>query len=113
MAEYQVEFFRKADGECPTKKFLDKLSEKIAGKISVWIEELEKQGPDLPRPYADKLDSKIRELRIQFGTNHYRLLYFFHGKRIIITHGFLKKTWRVPRGEIELAKKCMKEFLQR
>lgn len=35
------------------------------------------------------------------------------GKRIIITHGFLKKTDRVPEGEIERAERIIQDFLER
>lgn len=71
------------------------------------------EGPNLPRPYADIVRGKIRELRVSFGSNEYRFLYFFFGKRIIITHGFLKKTDRVPEGEIERAERIMQDFLER
>ncbi|NCO24100.1 MAG: hypothetical protein COZ07_08255 [Candidatus Infernicultor aquiphilus] len=32
---------------------------------------------------------------------------------MIITHGFLKKTDRIPEGEIERAERIMQDFLQR
>jgi phage-related protein len=48
-----------------------------------------------------------------FGSNHYRFLYFFFGKEIVITHAFLKKTDRIPAGEIERAERRMQDFLER
>jgi len=50
---------------------------------------------------------------VGFGSNEYRFLYFFFGKRIIITHGFLKKADRIPKGEIERAERIMQDFLER
>jgi len=38
-------------------------------------------------------------------------LYFFYGKTIVITHGFVKKTDAVPVNEIELAERYMDEFI--
>ena len=80
------------------------------GKVLRWIEALESCGPNLSRPYADIVRGKIRELRITFGGTHYRLLYFFDGKRIVITHGFIKKTDQVPVQELERAERLMYEW---
>lgn len=85
---YVVEFYKDRKGRCFTPRFLDGLQTKVRAKVAKWIDKLEQEGPNLPRPYADKVRGKIRELRIVFGSNYYRFLYFFFGKRIIITHGF-------------------------
>ena len=110
---YEVEFYKYRKGRCFATEFLNDLQTKIRAKVVKWIEKLEKEGPNLPRPYADIVRGKIRELRVSFGSNEYRFLYFFFGKRIIITHGFLKKTDRVPEGEIERAERIMQDFLER
>jgi len=110
---YEVIFYLDKRGRCPTDEFLDQLQSKIKAKIEKWIEKLEEEGPNLPRPFADVVRGKIRELRIGFGANRYRFLYFFFGKKIVITHGFLKKIDRVPVEEIERAERRMQDFLQR
>ncbi len=74
---------------------------------------MEREGPHLPRPYADIVRGKIRELRLKFGHRQYRFLYFFAGKKIIMTHGFLKKTSEVPEEEIFRALSFMIDFLER
>ena len=107
---YEVIFHETSSGRCPTDDFLDTLQPKIGAKIAKWIEKLEEHGPNLPRPYADIVSGKIRELRIVFGSNHYRLLYFFVGKTIVITHGFVKKTNAVPVNELKTAERYMNEF---
>lgn len=113
MAEYGVVFYEAADGECLTQEFLDGLSPKVRGKVAKWLELLEREGPNLPRPYADVVRGKIRELRVSFGGMHHRFLYFFHGKGIVVTHGFVKKTAAVPEGEIDRAERCMADFYRR
>jgi phage-related protein len=113
LAEYEVVFYETADGECPAEDFLAELSPRVRGKVAKWLELLEQEGPDLPRPYADMIRGKIRELRVSFAGSHHRLLYYFHGKRIIVTHGFVKKTAVVPEGEIARAERCMVDFHQR
>ena len=110
---YEVVFYQDVKGNAPAKDFLENLPEKIEGKFLRWIQLLEEQGPNLPRPFADVLRNKIRELRVKFGSDQYRLLYFFHGKMAVLTHGFIKKTDRVPDEEIEKAIKLMNDFLRR
>ena len=92
---------------------MDHLELRIKAKVEKWMEKLGEEGPNLPRPFADVVRGKIRELRISFGSNHYRFLYFFFGKKIIITHGFLKKSNKIPVGEIERAERSMRDFLLR
>ena len=108
---YEVIFFVTSTDRSPTDIFLDGLQPKIKAKVEKWIQKLEEHGPNLPRPYADIVRGKIRELRIKFGSNQYRLLYFFYGKIIVITHGFPKKTDAVPPNEISQAERYMNEFL--
>ena len=110
---YELFFYENEKGECLVDEFLDHLPEKILGKAHKWLEKLEQEGPNLPRPYADVLKGKIRELRLIFGSNHYRLLYFFHEKKIVLTHGFVKKTDQVPPREIEKADRIRLDFLKR
>ncbi len=110
---YEVIFYETNNGLCPVDEFLDLLQLKVRAKVEKWIEKLEHHGPNLPRPYADIVVGKIRELRIVFGSNHYRLLYFFYGKTIVLTHGFIKKTDKVPTQEIKRAENCMTDFLNR
>ncbi len=71
---------------------------------------LKELGPDLRRPYADTLREGIRELRVVFGGDSFRLLYFFFmGDRIVVTHAFTKKTARVPDVEIERSLRCRRQ----
>ena len=109
---YEVEFYRDHRGKCQVLEFLGRLNIKERAKVAKWIEMLEREGPDLPRPYTDIVKGKIRELRVGFGTNEYRFLYFFYGKRIIITHGFIKKTDKVSAEEIERADRIKEDFMK-
>jgi len=110
---YQIIFYIDREGKSLTEEFLDSLEVKVRAKVEKWIEKLEQYGPNLPRPYADKVKGKIRELRIIFQSTYYRFLFFFIGKTIVITHGFIKRTRKIPKTEIERAERLRKDFLQR
>jgi phage-related protein len=110
---YEASYYEDRRGDSPTEEFLDTLPPKVYVKAMKWIEKLEVHGPQLPRPYADVVRGKIRELCVNFGEFDCRLLYFFFGKKIIITHGFLKKTTAIPVSEVERAERYMQDFLVR
>ena len=56
----------------------------------------------------------IFELRAKVGTDISRVLYFFYYEgRIVLTHGFIKKTQRTPSGEIEKANKYRRDYIER
>ncbi|MBI4064552.1 MAG: type II toxin-antitoxin system RelE/ParE family toxin [Elusimicrobia bacterium] len=110
---YEIIFYTTAQGDCPVREFLEELDAKPRTKILRFFDHLEQMGPDLPRPYADTLRDKIRELRVPYGRLQWRILYFFEGKRIVLTQGFLKKTQAVPEEEIERALRRMKDWLER
>jgi phage-related protein len=103
-APYVVKYYVTARGDCPFKTFLEGSQPKVQAKFIKILDLLAHQGPNLKRPYADMLRDGIRELRVLFSGNQYRALYFFiMGRHIVITHGILKNTDRVPPEEIDRA----------
>lgn len=83
-------------------------------KVAAWLRLLQEKGPNLRRPYADVLEEPVRELRVSFGRLEVRMLYFIHGRRIVIvTHGFLKKTKGVPKKEILRAMRYRDDWIRR
>lgn len=55
--------------------------------------------------------SGIFEIRVEVGTNIYRVFSFFDkGNLIILVNGFQKKTQKTPKKEIELAEKLKKQY---
>ena len=102
MPETEVVIFSEDDGSVPLLAWLDQLSPKAQDKCIVKIERLAARGHELRRPEADYLRDGIYELRVSLQSVRYRILYFFHGKNAVISHG-LVKTRKVPPIEIELA----------
>ena len=83
---------------------------KMASTISI----LQDNGNELREPYSKHLSDGIFELRAKVGSDITRVLYFFCiGRRIILTNGFIKKTQKTPKSEIDLAKKYRNEYLNR
>ena len=111
---YQILFYWNERGDSPVCDFLDSLPVKARAKIAAWIGLLEKEGPSLKRPYADKLKDKLYELRVRLGPDNVRIIYFFYLKdRIILLHAFRKKDWKVDQRDIEVSENRMSDFMDR
>ena len=111
---FTVEFYNTQDGKEPVSDFLDSLDYKMRAKLVSLLELLEEKGTSLRMPYSSYLEDGIFELRCIQGNNISRVLYFFYiDKQIIVTNGFIKKTQKTPRKEIELAKSRRNDWLKR
>ena len=55
--------------------------------------------------------SGLYEIRVEAGSNIFRVLSFFdEGQLIILLNGFQKKSQKTPKNEIELAEKLKKQY---
>lgn len=114
MQEFEIVFYDKPDGSEPVKEFLLSVDDKMRARMMRTIELLAKNGTALRMPYSEHIVDGIFELRAKAGSDISRVLYFFViGKRIVLTNGFVKKTQKTPKNEIELAKKYRNEYLNR
>ena len=109
-----VEFYETETGEVPSLCFIKALEVKLRAKVFRDLELLEERGNELRLPYSRHLDDGIFELRTIQSTNVVRNLYFFiSGRKIVITHGFYKKTQKTPSAEIQKAKEYRADYLSR
>lgn len=114
MSDFEIVFYDKPDGTEPVKDFLLAVDSKMRARLLKTIDLLSKNGTELRMPYSEHIVDGIFEIRARVGSDISRVLYFFViGKKIVLTNGFIKKTQKTPRNEIELAKKYRNEFLSR
>ncbi len=112
--EFSVVFYDTPIGAEPAKEYLDSLDAKMFAKTLRSIEVVRAEGPAAREPYSKHLEEGIFEIKARVGSDISRVLYFFFiNRRIILTHGFVKKTQKTPRAEIDRAKKYRAEFLSR
>jgi phage-related protein len=103
-----------ASGRCPVEEFLDTLSDKQVEKI-LWVLRLVKSLDPVPKSYFKLLPDTdgIWEVRVQLGSDIFRLLGFWaESQLIVLTHGFAKKAQKVPRKEIKAAQQRRKDYLE-
>lgn len=114
MEEFEIIFYEESDGTEPAKEFILNLDAKMRAKMLRTIEMLKKNGNKLREPESKPLDDGIMELRAKVGSDISRVLYFFIiGKKAVLTNGYIKKTQKTPRAEIERAKRYRANYLSR
>jgi phage-related protein len=110
-----AEFVELENGKIPFQLFLDSLDNDSKINIVAAIDELiewKNLQLQLPESKSKYLRNKIFEMKVRHKTIITRSLYFFvEGKKIIFTHGFIKKTQRTPNSEIEMAEKLRNIYL--
>ena len=83
----------------------------MQAKLFMMLEFLEEKGPALREPYSKSLEDGILEIRAKHGSDITRVLYFFVvGRKVILTNGFVKKTQKTPKREIERAKRYRADY---
>jgi phage-related protein len=111
---FEVEFYRLPGGVRPVEVFLDSLDIKMRAKALAGLDILADYGNTLRAPYTKPMGDGVFELRIAFGGDISRIFYFFFtGRKIVLTNGFIKKTQKTPTREIELAKKYKADYGRR
>ena len=114
MNKFEVIFYEKENGGRPVEDFLDSLDIKMRAKLLGLLEILEEKGNMLREPYTKHIDDGIFELRAVSGNNISRVMFFFYyNGRIILTNGFIKKSQKTPKKEIDLAKDRRKDYIRR
>ena len=105
---YTVEYVELENGKKPFEEFVLSLPinerAKVFETINYFIE-LKNQNLPIKKSLSKHLEDGIFELRTAFARRIARSVYFYQkGAKIILTHGFIKKTEKTPRKEIERAK---------
>lgn len=110
----EIKFYEDQTGRVPVKEFLDGLDIKMRQKMLRSIQALQDMGISLRMPLSESLEDGIFELRGKSGTNISRVMYFFIiGNRAVLTHGFIKKTQKTPRRELQRAKDIRADYFRR
>jgi phage-related protein len=86
------------------EKFIKELEENAVAKVLRSIDLLEKFGYELKLPHTKKIKRDLFELRIR-GQQEVRIFYTFHKKGIVLLHGYIKKSQKIPNHELKVAVK--------
>ena len=97
----------RGSGACPAGEYLDRLDERQRKRIGAILRHTAEHGPpknrELCAPLAgeDFLEFKARKARICWR--------YARGRRIVLFHGFTKKSRRTPRNELAIGRRRSRE----
>lgn len=111
--EFKIIYYKDSEGKNPVEEFLLQLS--VTNKLlqaqtfkaieKLRFREFQKE------PLSKHLESELWELRVRSKSDILRIIYTFRkGQIIILLHSFIKKKQKIPRGELEIARKRLKEI---
>ena len=92
--------------------FFEKLKPDVQKKFN-WTLQLIATIDRVPEKYFKHMtgSSGIFEVRVEVGSDIFRVFSFFDkGQLIILVNGFQKKAQKTPKGELELAEKLKKQY---
>lgn len=114
--EFTIEFYTDPRRRKPVKEFLEKVfkrnkrlwAQTIKGLEKIKLRDYHKE------PLSKALGDSLWEIRIRSRSDILRIIYtFIKGRRIILLHGFVKKTQKTPKGELAIAGKRLKQLTRR
>ena len=96
------------------ENWLADIPKDIKARIINIVDLLIEHGPQNVRePYVKHIRGKLFEIRAKGKDGIARVFYFtMTGQRIILIHGFIKKTRKTPKKELDTAVVRMKEILE-
>lgn len=116
---YQIEFYEDEKGHSEIAEYIKLLRQKSRlskehrinfNKIVAYFDLLEEIGTQIGEPITKHLVGEIWELR---PLKHRFLYAYVSERKFLILHHFIKKTRKIPKKELESAKKKLKSYMER
>ena len=105
-----VRFFRSATGNEPVREWLRGLEKEDKQSIGDDIKTVQFGWP-LGMPLVDSLGSNLWEVRTKLNRGRIaRVIFYLTNNTMVLVNGFIKKTTKTPKNELDLAKKRMSLF---
>ncbi len=104
-----VVFFRTGSGTEPVRRWLKRLPVAHRKAIGEDIKTVQFGWP-LGMPLVEKLEPYLWEVRTKVPDGIARVLFTVDGQVMILLHGFIKKTRKIPQKEISTAQSRLKQY---
>ena len=102
-------FYRTQQGTEPVRDFIRSLAREDKRIIGADIATVEFGWP-VGKPTCAPLGAGLWEIRSDLTSRRIaRVLFMLHQSQMVLLHGFIKKTQKTPRSDLDIARKRMKE----
>lgn len=103
-----VHFFKNASGKEPVREWLKDLGKEERRLIGEDIKTVEHGWP-IGMPVCRGMGDKLFEVRTDLKDKIARVLFCIVGDQMLLLHGFIKKSQKTPKNELDTAKRRFKE----
>lgn len=107
----KVVFYQTRAGNEPVRNWLKTLPKEECKSIGIDILKVQFRWP-VGKPLVENLGDGIWEVRSRLPNRIARVIFTEIDEEIVLLHGFIKKTQKTPKEELDLAKKRKKEYLE-
>jgi phage-related protein len=106
---FQVVFYRSASGREPVRDWLKQLDVRDRKRIGEDLYTLQLGWP-LGMPLARKIETNLWEQRSSIDSGIARIMFTEKKGRLILLHGFIKKSQKLPASDLKLARRRLSAF---
>jgi hypothetical protein len=104
----RVAFAETENGKMPAREFFHNLKMSERSKLEALFDRWANTGKIWNKDHFKKIDDNLFQFKTTNGT---RVPCFIEGRTCYLTHGFVKKRWKIPKGQIARANKIRSEHL--
>jgi len=105
----RVVFFRTNSGTEPVRKWLRSLSAQHKKAIGGDIKTVQYGWP-LGMPLVEKIERNLWEVRTNVPEGIARVLFTVDGNLMVLLHGFIKKTRKIPLRDLDTARSRLRQY---
>jgi phage-related protein len=105
----EVLFFRSDSGNEPVREWLLCLPKAERKLIGADVLKVQYCWP-IEKPLVGGLGNGLWEVRSRLGDRIARVIFLVDGRRMVLLHGFIKKSRKTPKHELDVAVKRMKQI---
>ncbi len=111
MPSWEIEFYRTEADVSPVANWIRDMPPGDQALALGYIEQLALLGTEAQAPLVKPLGNKLYELRWKASDKQYRIAYFaVRGRKLVLLHGFIKKTNTTPKQDKDKAQKRMRDY---
>lgn len=111
--DFEVSYYTDIEGNKPVKDFLTDVFNKNQLLFEQCVGAIEKIKHRVyhKEPFSKALRDGLFEIRVRSRNDIIRIIFtFMKGQKIILLHGFIKKTEKTPAKELDLVKQRLKQI---
>ena len=106
---FQVKFYKTVAGKEPVRDWLLSLSQEEKKTIGEDIKTIQFGWP-IGMPVSRKVSKDLWEVRSSLHNKIARVIFTIDGTTIVLLHGLIKKTQKLPQKDLDIAKKRLADL---